>query len=106
MYGQLLHQFIEHKIFPDDIQSELMKSLRNPAASSCAEDGLLRILRKYDTKAGTHKLLEELNEGEVFQISDGRIFKKGKKLRKRFKCEEVSSGRLYLFSPVYEVSSD
>jgi predicted SprT family Zn-dependent metalloprotease len=106
MYGQLLQQFIEHKIFPNDIQSELMKSLRNPAASSCAEDGLLRVLRKYDTKETDHKLLEDLNEGMLFQIKDGRIFKKGKKLRKRFKCEEVSSGRLYLFSPVYEVSSE
>lgn len=106
MYGQLLQQFIEHKIFPNDIQSALMKSLRNPAASSCAEDGLLRVLRKYDVKETNHKLLEELNEGMLFQIKDGRIFKKGKKLRKRFKCEEVSSGRLYLFSPVYEVRND
>lgn len=106
IYAQLFQQFIDHKIFPVDIESELMKSLRNPAASSCAEDGLLRVLRKYDAKATTHKLLEELAEGVHFKISDGRIFKKGKKLRKRFKCEEVDSGRLYLFSPVYEVSSE
>ena len=106
IYGQLLQQFIDHKVFPADIESELMKSLRNPAASSCAEDGLLRVLRKYDAKATTHKLLEELPEGVHFKISDGRVFKKGKKLRKRFKCEEVNSGRLYLFSPVFEVSSE
>lgn len=106
MYGQLLKQFIEHKIFPPDIELELMKSLRNPAASSCAEDGLLRVLRRYDINVTTQKLLEELAEGVHFKISDGRIFKKGKKLRKRFKCEEVSTGRLYLFSPVYEVNSE
>jgi len=34
---------------------------------------------------------------------DERVFKKGEKLRKRFKCTEVKTGRVYLFSPVYEV---
>ena len=30
-------------------------------------------------------------------------FRKGEKMRKRFKCEEVATKRLYLFSPLYEV---
>jgi len=34
---------------------------------------------------------------------DGKIFRKGEKQRKRFKCEEVRTGKIYLFSPVYEV---
>lgn len=103
IYGQLLKQFLEHKIFPADIEKELLLSLKNPAASSCAEDGLLRVLRKYDDKKDGHYLLEELPHGAVFRISDGRVFQKGEKLRKRFKCIEVKTGRLYLFSPVYEV---
>ena len=49
IYGQLLKQFLEHKVFPPVIERELLKSLKNPAASSCAEDGLLRVLRNYDT---------------------------------------------------------
>jgi hypothetical protein len=48
-------------------------------------------------------LLEELATGSAFRIHDGRIFKKGIKLRKRFQCEEIGSKRVYLFSPVYEV---
>src|SRR5262245_23483931 len=40
IYGQFLHQFILHKVFPSDIEEELRMSLNNPAASSCAEDGL------------------------------------------------------------------
>ncbi|TMI63500.1 MAG: hypothetical protein E6H07_12005 [Bacteroidetes bacterium] len=102
-YGLVLKQFVEHKIFPTDIEKELRSSLSNPAASSCAEDGLLRVLRKYDSKQTHHRLLEELATGSAFRIHDGRIFKKGIKLRKRFQCEEVGSRRVYLFSPVYEV---
>lgn len=103
IYGQFLHQFILHKVFPQDIEEELQRSLKNPAATSCAEDGLLRILRRYDLVKNNHRLVEDLPLKSLFQTSDGRIFQKGPQLRKRFKCVEVNTGRVYLFSPVYEV---
>lgn len=103
IYGQLLKQFTEHRIFPDDIAAELSISLHNPAASSCAEDGLIRVLRRYDDRQSTHRLVEEMEEGSLFRIGDGRIFRKGEKLRKRYKCLEPATGRVFLFSPVYEV---
>lgn len=103
IYGGLLAAFIGHKIFPPDIETELRISLRNPAASSCAEDDLLRVLRRYDSGKEGLQLLEELPEAALFRISDGRQFRKGEKLRKRFKCQELSTGKWYLFSPVYEV---
>jgi len=103
IYSKLLDHFLKNKLFPPDIEKELIRAMTNPAASSCAEDGLIRILRKYDLNGSIHKLLEELPASSLFRIEDGRIFKKGEKLRKRFKCKEVSSGREYLFSPVYEV---
>lgn len=103
IFGQLLKQFIQHKVFPTDIESELLLSLKNPAASSCAEDGLLRVLRKYDAKESHYRLVEELLPDALFRIKDGRVFRRGEKLRKRFKCKEVQTGKIYLFSPVYEV---
>jgi hypothetical protein len=102
-FSQLLKQFVEHKIFPADIERELLQSLKNPAASSCAEDGLLRVLRKYDSKENHFRLIEELPVNTLFQIKGGRVFQKGEQLRKRFKCKEIATGKLYLFSPVYEV---
>lgn len=103
IYGRLLQQFLEHEIFPVDIKKELLQSLKNPAASSCAEDGLLRVLRKYDDKETNHRLIEEISFHALFRIKDGRVFQRGEKLRKRFKCKEVSTGKFYLFSPVFEV---
>jgi SprT protein len=103
IYGELLKQFLEHKIFPADIEKELRQSLKNPAASSCAEDDLLRVLRKYDTKNSDHRLVEEIPFNSLFRTDDGRIFQKGEQLRKRFKCVEVKTRKVYLFSPVYEV---
>jgi SprT protein len=103
IFGKLLKQFIEHKIFPADIEKELLLSLKKPAASSCAEEDLLRVLRKYDAKDNKYLLVEELADGSLFRIKDGRVFKKGEKLRKRFKCKEMATARIFLFSPVYEV---
>lgn len=103
IFGQLLAQFVAHKIFPPDIEKEMLVSLKSPAASSCAEDGLLRVLRKYDEGNPTQQLVEEVALNKLFRTKDGRLFRRGNKLRKRFKCQEVKTGKLYLFSPVYQV---
>lgn len=105
LFGQLLSQFVQEKKFPDDIEKELLQSLKNPAASSCAEDGLLRILRRYDDKDSNYLLVEELPFDALFKLTDGRVFQKKEKMRKRYKCVEVETGKLYLFSPVYEVEN-
>jgi SprT protein len=103
IYGKLLEQFIQNKTFPPDIEKELLSSLKNPAATSCAEDGIIRVLRKYDGVKSHNRLVEEIPANNLFRCNDGRIFQKGAKIRKRFKCVEVKTGRVYLFSPVYEV---
>jgi SprT protein len=103
IYGGLLQQFLGHKIFPADIESELRVSLSNPAASSCAEDDLIRVLRKYDSAKNGMKLVEEVPFDKLFRLSDGRVFRMGEKQRKRYKCVEIRTQRIYLFSPVYEV---
>lgn len=103
LYATLLKQFIDNKIFPTDIEKELLASLKNPAASSCAEDDLIRVLRKYDTNANGYRLVEEIPQNGLFKLDDGKVFKKGEKQRKRIKCVEIKTGKAYLFSPVYEV---
>ena len=108
-YGKLLAVFIQKNIFPQEIKHVLLKTLSNPAASSCADVPLIRVLRKFDPVEDSDDLssqkvlIESLQPGTLFKIEDGRVFKKGLRVRTRFKCSEVSTGKLYLFSPVYEV---
>ena len=90
-------------VFPADITKALLDSLGNPAASSCADEQLLRVLRRYDPIKDGHVLVDELPVGALFSIENGRLFRRGEKIRKRIRCEEVATGKLYLFSPVYEV---
>ena len=103
-FGQLLAQFIEHNIFPVDIREVLLQSLHNPAASSCADESLLRVLRNYDEKKNGALFVEDLAHGTLFKTTDGRVFQKGERIRKRYRCIEVATKKLYLFSPVYEVT--
>lgn len=102
-FGKILAKFLLEKLFPPDIEKALLNTLKNPAASSCGDERLLRILHKYDEKETGVHLVEQLPEGAIFSIKGGRIFKKGEKIRKRFKCVEVKTGKYYLFSAVYEV---
>ena len=102
VFGQLLSQFIEHNVFPDDIKRSLMNSLHDPAASSCSDEDLLRVLKRYDEKETHLAFVESIPEGSLFKTHDGKVFRKGEKIRKRYKCEEVKTKKVYLFSPIYE----
>jgi SprT protein len=103
-YSQLLTDFVNTGIFPDDIRQALHKSIMNPAATASGETALLRVLRNYNTQQRTDVvLLEQLPLHALFMTRDGRIFKRGEKLRKRYKCVEVNTNLAYLFSPLYEV---
>jgi len=102
-YSKLLATFLLKKIFPADVEKALLQSIRNPSASTCSEEQLMRVLKRYDNRKPGQVLVEELEEGELFRTHDGRIFRKGEKLRKRHKGVEVQTGAVYVFSAVYEV---
>lgn len=102
-YAAILRSFIDQGVFPENIREALESSLRNPAASTCADEELMRVLRRYDEVREGYCLVEELPTGALFRIQGGRVFRKGERQRKRYQCEEVATGRVYVFSPVYEV---
>ncbi len=102
-FSELLKDFVTASFFPLDIKHQLEKSLKNPAASSCADVDLMRTLRKYDPVKEGHCLVEELAIGMKFAIKGNRVFECGERVRKRIKATEIATGKVYLFSPVYEV---
>lgn len=98
----LMQPFIRDDVFPADILSALTRYMRDPAASSCSDPHLMRILKKYDVRVNTI-LLEEIPVNTVFMFGENRYFVKGEKMRTRFKCKELKTNREYLFSPLAEV---
>ncbi len=103
-YSKLLVDFVNHKLFPKDIEQALQKSIINPAATASGETELLRVLRNYSaTKKEGYTTVEELPIGSIFKTEKGKFFKKGNKRRTRYECVEIKTGLLYSFSPVSEV---
>lgn len=104
IYGQLLAQFIQLQLFPDDIRKSLQKTLLNPAATANGETALLLVLRKYDAvKKEGYAFVAHIAEGSLFESQKGRIFRRGKKRRIRIECVEVATGHVYSFSALTEV---
>lgn len=88
----LFEPVIEKDVLPNDVTIAVGNYLRNARAASCSDDKLYRVLRRYDKNRGI--LVEHLKDGDVFQLK-GKIFQLGKKLRKRYECTEVKSGKTY-----------
>jgi hypothetical protein len=103
-FSTLLDRFIFTKIFPSDIEAALLDSIKSPAASTCGDPVLMRVLRRYDNNSTSQPVVEDIPEGTVFMISDGRRFVRGKKNRTRYHCAEIPSGKMYLFHGLYEVT--
>lgn len=103
VYSNLLYTFTDKNIFTADIEQALQQSIKKPGATSCAEEDLMRVLRRYDEVKKDFYLIEELPAKTLFKTADGKVFEKGEQLRKRFRCTEKNTGLVYLFSPVHEV---
>lgn len=101
-YKMLMQQFLTPEIFPADVVAALRKYMSNPAASSCSDTNLLRVLKRYDDRQST-VLLEDVPAGSTFAYNSDRYFVKGEQVRKRFRCVETATRRLYLFNPLTEV---
>ena len=105
-YQQLMRHFLQAQILPVDVETALVRSLQNPPASSCTDMELMRVLKKYDVNhTGTvgSVFIETLPKGTAFRLANGRRFIKGEQLRKRFRCTEIDTKKVYLFSPIAEV---
>jgi hypothetical protein len=102
-YGQMLKDSFLFVTYPKDIKQALINTANSPAATSCGDVELMRVLKNYDPAKDSCYFVESLPEGAVFKLSDGRTFKRGKKMRKRYLCQEVETGLQYAFSPVVEV---
>ncbi len=70
------------------------------ASTPCGE--LKRALS--DGRSGDLIRVEDLLEGQVFEIRNGRRFVKGPKLRTRYRCKEFGTKRIYTVHGLAEVT--
>ncbi|WP_423147414.1 SprT-like domain-containing protein [Rubrolithibacter danxiaensis] len=102
-FRKMMQPFFNKNIFPEDIKAAIVTYLNNPAASSCTDLTLFRTLKKYDLQTVHLKTVEALSYNSIFAYKDKGEFRKGELVRKRYKCTQVKTGLVYLFSPFAEV---
>ena len=100
----LMSEFDMPVVFPEDLISKIETYMGNPKASSSSDVQLSLAFRNYDAQSDDSVVLSDISIDTLFVTLSGRIFLKGPRQRKRYKCKEVKSGRLYLFSPITEVT--
>jgi hypothetical protein len=100
-YAQLLMRFIQAGVFPAELQPVLINHCKKPGYASGTDEHLTRALRNYDNVSRL-MCLDDLPVGSHFKLGK-RTFKLGEKLRKRYLCEEVHSGKKYRVHALAEV---
>jgi SprT protein len=97
----LMQPFLSTDIFPLEVFAAVRRYLNNPAASSCTDTQLLRVLKLHDND--NFLFVERLPVNTLFLYKGDKVFQRGEKIRKRIKCVEIKSGTVYLFNPLTEV---
>ena len=102
-YSQLMQPFLQNGSFPEDVKKVLIRSLKNSKASSTSDIELTRVLQGYDKLNGNIHL-EKLETETIFNTENGKIFKKGERIRTRYKCLNLNNNKYYLFHPLTPVA--
>ena len=101
-FNYLMRPLLNQNIFPIDLLQKLKYYLKNPKASTDSDFSLSIALKKNDL-VKDKVFIYELIDNSFFILDNGRVFKKIKKIIKRFECIEQSSGKTFLFSPHAQV---
>lgn len=98
-FRNLLNEIIESKALDSDICDAIIRCyfLRERIASSpCI------ILRDVLSPENEDKppVVQDIREGETFMLRNGKRFIMGERIRTRYRCKEISTGKLYTIHPL------
>ena len=97
-FKEISEPFLFETIFPLSILDAFKTYLKNPKSSTDLDKELSISLTKFDTLED-YFFIDQLEMGQLFMHRKKEIFKKISKKRKRYVCEKISNGKLYLFQP-------
>jgi hypothetical protein len=94
-FERILVPVVAGGMLPADVEQAVAVSMRDPAAATCSDRRLLLALSRYDREEPGRRRLEELASGCVFRVDSGQVFRMGPRLRSRYQCFELATGREY-----------
>ena len=101
-FQQLMLPFLRPEVFPSTLLPVLARHFKNPTASSDTDAAMSVALKSFDAPSDKIYIFE-LDQGAYFITNKGRRFQRGKRLRKRYECLELDTGKIYVFQPNVQV---
>jgi SprT protein len=103
-YYQILQYSIDNNFFSDEIKNFVINSLDKPNFHLTVTRDLKKII---DESQGDIKLLrvKDLPDNCTFTLYNKRNFKLIRKVRTRYKCQDLNNGRFYLVHSLAEVQN-
>jgi SprT protein len=101
-FQRLMVPFIRPEVFPRELLPLLARHFKNPKASSDTDTTLALALKQYDPATDKNYVFQ-IPYGSTFRIHNGRVFKKIALRVKLYECQEIATGKIYLFNPNAEV---
>ncbi len=104
-YGAFIRDAVDKSLFDTTLNSLLYNYSLNVNATGTSDPELVRAFKAFDLHPDAHSwsLLEELPHGAIFETRNKRLFIKDEKVRKRYQCQCINTGRKYVFNPVAQV---
>ncbi len=101
-YRLLLKELLDSRTLDHEINQAIERCFfRRERIGSGGCQWLHRVLHP----AGDVVRVMELKEGQAFVLRGGRAFVLGSRIRTRYRCRELSSGKIFTIHPMAEVSS-
>ncbi len=103
IYAQMLRSALSQQLFPAGLAEVIYRHAFDPKASSCTDVTLYEAIRSYNSPQHSQEPDHHINITEVAEESQfryrGRVFLMKTRRRVNFLCEELRTGRKYIFKP-------
>lgn len=96
-FRNVLMPMLKSEVFSKEVANALILHLDSPRASSCSDPILHGVLMKNQPDGHELDHVSNLVSGSYFDF-DGRLFQRMNRVRTRFDCIEIPSGKTYRFS--------
>jgi hypothetical protein len=101
-FHDLIKHFIALHCFPQNISDAMFNCMEKKALSTIKCEQLARVLKHNDSQMHV-VFLRDIPDNTEFVLKQGKKFLKLHKVRTRYKCKEVGTGRIYTVHPMAEV---
>lgn len=95
-FRNVLLPMLKESVFSNEVALALIKHLDSPTASSCSDPVLHGVLMKNQPDGHEFVTVSEIEIKAFFEY-EGRLFQRLEKVRTRFDCVEIPSGKTYRF---------